>query len=164
MTSLHFFYITLMHIILLTRTVANTVRPGPDVVITVWVCSWWWMGVSSETCRAAWRNIIKSVYSRILLDSYWHWFTMHGSMNTKFYWRSYSVAELCVIIYGIYIPPNNNIISCGPLSNTKEVKVKVQFSLRSIKHHALKTYGVAVHLHAFSASALDWRRCNVTRW
>ena len=41
------------------RTVANTVRPVPDVVITVCVCSWWWMKVSSETCRAVCRNIIK---------------------------------------------------------------------------------------------------------
>ena len=24
-------------------TVTNTVRPVPDVVITVWMCSWWWM-------------------------------------------------------------------------------------------------------------------------
>jgi hypothetical protein len=24
-----------------------------------------------------------SVYSRILLDKYWHWFTMHGPINTK---------------------------------------------------------------------------------
>ena len=41
------------------RTVANTVRTVPDVVITIWVCSWWWMRVSSETCRAVCRNIIK---------------------------------------------------------------------------------------------------------
>ena len=41
------------------RTVANTDRPVPDVVITVWVCSWWWMRVSSETCRVVCRNIIK---------------------------------------------------------------------------------------------------------
>jgi len=41
------------------QMVANTVRPVPDVVITVWVCSWWWMWVSSETCRAVCRNIRK---------------------------------------------------------------------------------------------------------
>jgi len=41
------------------RTVANTVRPVPDAVITVWGCSWWWMRLSSETCRAGYRNIIK---------------------------------------------------------------------------------------------------------
>ena len=41
------------------RTVASTVRPVPDVVITVWVCSWWWMRVFSETCRAVCKNIIK---------------------------------------------------------------------------------------------------------
>ena len=41
------------------RMVANTVQPVPDVVITVWVCSWWWMRVSSKTCRAVCRNIIK---------------------------------------------------------------------------------------------------------
>ena len=40
-------------------TVANTVRPVPEVVITVWACSWWWMWVSSETCRAVLRNLIK---------------------------------------------------------------------------------------------------------
>ena len=61
------------------RTAANTVRPVPDV-ITFWVSSWWWMRVSSETCRAVCRNIIKTVYSPILLDNYWHWFTMHGPM------------------------------------------------------------------------------------
>ena len=54
------------------RTVANTVQRVPDV-ITVWVCSWWWMRVSYETCRVVCRNIIKAVYSRILLDSYWQW-------------------------------------------------------------------------------------------
>jgi len=32
------------------RTVANTVRPVPDVVITVWEC---------ETCRVGCRNILK---------------------------------------------------------------------------------------------------------
>ena len=26
----------------------------------------------------------RTVYSRILLDNYWHWFTMHGPMNIKF--------------------------------------------------------------------------------
>jgi len=31
------------------RAVANTVRPVPDIVITVWVCSWWWMRVAPET-------------------------------------------------------------------------------------------------------------------
>jgi hypothetical protein len=41
------------------RTVANTVRPVPDVVITAWMCSWCWMRLSSETCRAVCRNIIK---------------------------------------------------------------------------------------------------------
>ena len=66
------------------RTVANTVRPVPDVVITVWVCSWWWVRVSSETCRAVCRKYNKTVYSRILLDNYWHWFTMHGPMDIKY--------------------------------------------------------------------------------
>ena len=46
------------------RTVANTVRIVPDV-ITVWVCSCWWMGVSSETCSALFRKRNK------LLDNYW---------------------------------------------------------------------------------------------
>ena len=54
------------------RMVANRVRPVPDAVITVWVCSWWWMRVSSETCRAVYRKYNKTVYSRILLDNYWH--------------------------------------------------------------------------------------------
>ena len=40
-------------------TVANTVRPVPDVVITIWVCSWWLMRISSETYSAVCRNIIK---------------------------------------------------------------------------------------------------------
>ena len=33
------------------RTVANKVRPLPDVVITVWVCSWWWVEIPPEICR-----------------------------------------------------------------------------------------------------------------
>ena len=62
------------------RTVANTVLPVPYVVITVW----WWMRVSSETCRAVCRKYNKTVYSRMLSDNYLHWFTMHGPMNIKF--------------------------------------------------------------------------------
>ena len=46
--------------------------PVADVVITVWTCSWWWMRVSSETCRAVGRKYNRTVYSRILLDDYWH--------------------------------------------------------------------------------------------
>ena len=56
------------------RTVANKFRKVPDVVIRVWVCYWWWMSVSSVTCRAVCRNIVKTVYSRILLDNYWQLF------------------------------------------------------------------------------------------
>jgi hypothetical protein len=53
-------------------TVANTDRPVPDVIITVWMCSWWWTRVSSKTCRAVCRKYNKTVYSRISLDNYWH--------------------------------------------------------------------------------------------
>jgi len=42
------------------------------------------MRVSSETCRAVCRKYNKTVYSRDVLDSYWHWFMMHGPMNIKF--------------------------------------------------------------------------------
>ena len=62
---------------------ANTVWAVPDVVITVWICSWWWMRVSSKTCRAVCRKYNKTVYSHILLDNYWQWFTIHGPMNIK---------------------------------------------------------------------------------
>ena len=55
------------------RTAVNTVWPVPDVVITVWMCSWWWMRVSSETCRAVCRKYNKTVYNRILLGNYWHY-------------------------------------------------------------------------------------------
>ena len=41
------------------RKVANTVRPVPDVVITFWMCSWWWVKLTPETSRAVCRNIIK---------------------------------------------------------------------------------------------------------
>ena len=41
------------------QKVANTVWPVPDAVITVYVCSWWWVKVSLETCRAVCRNIIQ---------------------------------------------------------------------------------------------------------
>ena len=40
-----------------TWTVANTVWPGPDAVITVWMCSW------SETCRAVCRKCNKTAYT-----------------------------------------------------------------------------------------------------
>ena len=65
------------------RTVTKTVRPVPDVVITVWMCSWWWMRLSSETYRVVCRKYNKTIYSRILLKNYWHWFTMHGPTNIK---------------------------------------------------------------------------------
>ena len=32
------------------REVTNTVRSVPDAVTTVYVCSWWWVNVSPETC------------------------------------------------------------------------------------------------------------------
>ena len=41
------------------RMIANTVLPVPDVVITVWVCSWWCMRISTETRRAVYRNVVK---------------------------------------------------------------------------------------------------------
>jgi len=46
----------------------------------------WWIRVSSETCRDVCRKYNKTVYSCILLDSYWQWFTMHGPMNIKVSW------------------------------------------------------------------------------
>ena len=55
------------------RMIANTVRAVPDAVITAYMCSWWWMRVSSKTCRAVCRKYNKTVYSPILLDYYWHW-------------------------------------------------------------------------------------------
>ena len=70
------------------RTVANTVRPVPDVVTTVCMCSWWWMRVSSETRRAVLQKYDKTVHSRILLDNYWQWLTMHGPMNVKFFYHT----------------------------------------------------------------------------
>ena len=39
------------------RKVGNTVRTLPDDVVTVYVCSWWWVKVSPKTCRAICRNI-----------------------------------------------------------------------------------------------------------
>ena len=41
------------------QMVANMVWLVPDVVITVWVCSWWWIRVPTKKCRAVCRNIIK---------------------------------------------------------------------------------------------------------
>ena len=55
------------------RTVTNTVRPVPDAVIIIYMCSWWWVKVSPETCRVVCRKYNKTVYIRILLDNYWHW-------------------------------------------------------------------------------------------
>ena len=48
------------------RKVASTVWPVPDVVITVWMCSWWWVKVSPETCRAVCRNIINCISSHLV--------------------------------------------------------------------------------------------------
>ena len=47
------------------RTKANTVRPVPDVVITGCICSWWWMRLSSKTCRAVCRK-----YNKICIQSH----------------------------------------------------------------------------------------------
>ena len=53
--------------------VANKVWPVPDAVITVYVCSWWWVKVSPpkhvELCLQKYNKI---VYNRILLDNCWH--------------------------------------------------------------------------------------------
>ena len=35
---------------------SNTVPSVPDAVITVYTCSWWWVKVSPETCRAVCRK------------------------------------------------------------------------------------------------------------
>ena len=57
------------------------------VVITVWMCSWWWMRLSSETCRAVCRNITKlyivaSRWTIIDIDSRCtDPFTMHGPIH-----------------------------------------------------------------------------------
>ena len=48
------------------RKVAHTVRPVPDVVITVYICSWWWVKVSPETCTAVCKNIIKCILSHLV--------------------------------------------------------------------------------------------------
>ena len=53
-----------------TAESGNMVRSVPDAVIAVYVCSWWWVKVSPETCTAVWRW--GTVYSPILLDNYWH--------------------------------------------------------------------------------------------
>ena len=88
------------------RKVANMVRPVPDV-ITVWVYSWWWMRVSSETCRAVCRKCNKTIYSRIFLDNYWHLFTFFcifwnfdvfvtstTTIVLPFLWRLLKIAQL----------------------------------------------------------------------
>jgi len=60
-----------------TQSVITASGTGRTVFATarwrggVGTCSWWWMRVSSETHRAIRRNIIKTVYNRILLDNYW---------------------------------------------------------------------------------------------
>jgi len=84
--ALHVSDDTLIHHQEHIQTVITTSSTGRTVfatVITVWMCSWWGMRVSSATCRAVCRKYNKTVYSRILLDNYWHWFTMHGPMNIK---------------------------------------------------------------------------------
>ena len=63
------------------------------------MCFWLWTRVSSETRRDVCRKYNKTVYSRILLDYYWHWFTMHGPMNMKptFYYSVVSWHIACFI-------------------------------------------------------------------
>ena len=63
---------------------SSTVRPVPDVVITVWMCSWWWMRVSSETRRAICRKYTKTVHSHILtiIDTYYTCFFRHAECNS----------------------------------------------------------------------------------
>ena len=72
------------------RTVVNTVRPVPDVVTTFWMCSWWWMRKSSETCRAVCRKYNKTPYSINLLDNYWHglpWYQLASNSSKLFSFR-----------------------------------------------------------------------------
>ena len=71
------------------QTVADTVWPVPDAVITVWMCSWWWVRVSSETCRAVCKKYNRTVYSRMLLDNYWHRFKNNFLFGQNDYPASY---------------------------------------------------------------------------
>jgi hypothetical protein len=95
------------------RTVANTVRSVPDVVITVWMCSWWWMRLSSETCKAVCRKYNRTVYSFILLDNYWQWFTTHRPMNIK------KKSELCQLFHnfvlGLSISCSDDLMGTPPI-------------------------------------------------
>jgi hypothetical protein len=56
------------------------------------VCSWLWMSVSSETCRAVLQKYNKNVYSRILLDNYWQSLGLRGwdVLRSLLLWRSCS--------------------------------------------------------------------------
>ena len=81
-TALHVSDDALIHHQEHKQTVITTSGTMPDVN-TVCVCSWWWMRASSETCKAVLQEYNKTVYSLFLLDSYCHWFTMHGPMNVK---------------------------------------------------------------------------------
>ena len=65
------------------RTVANTVRPVPDVVITV-LSVLLMMDDIIRNMLSCLQKYNKTVYSHISLESYWHWFTMHGSVNIKY--------------------------------------------------------------------------------
>jgi hypothetical protein len=50
-----------------------------------YMCSWWLVELPPETCRAKnFTDIWLTVHSCILLDNYWHWFTMHATMNIKY--------------------------------------------------------------------------------
>jgi hypothetical protein len=87
------------------QTVSTTFRcpaegsidwPVPDAVITViYSLDDGWSYHSKHVERAVYRNII-IVYSRILLDNYWHWFTIHGPMNINLFsiWKLQNMSQL----------------------------------------------------------------------
>ena len=129
------------------RMVANTVRPVPDVVITVWKCFWWWMKVSSETCRAVCRKYNETLHSRISLDNYWHWFTMHATMNTKFLNFAYNTIGFPPMQHQNY---SNNQSKMQFLLNIQYVSHKLSLSSRrfsTIPQTYSQSWGFPLSVH-----------------
>jgi len=58
----------------------------------------WWRVSTPETCTAAYRNAINWI-SRILLESYWFWFTMYGPMYINFFYWLRIVIQLLIECY-----------------------------------------------------------------
>jgi hypothetical protein len=68
---------------------------------------------------------IKTVQSRILLDNYWHWFTMHVPMNLKSYSNSKGPSQQILTKFTVYL-----LMDCPNVNNPTSTILSVIWGFR----------------------------------